>query len=58
MPRRNREPCWGLYRDVLVREMYSPGAPGGLLAIEASSVEEELPDLLSDAAQLAGGATR
>ncbi len=31
---------WRLYRDGLVREMYSPGGPGALLVIEASSVEE------------------
>jgi hypothetical protein len=31
---------WGLYREGLVREMYSPGGPGALLVIEASSVEE------------------
>jgi hypothetical protein len=31
---------WELYRDGFVREMYSPGGPGALLVIEASSVEE------------------
>jgi hypothetical protein len=31
---------WGLYRDGIVREMYSPGGPGALLVIEAGSVEE------------------
>ena len=31
---------WGLYRDGFVREMYSPGGPGALLVLEASSVEE------------------
>jgi hypothetical protein len=30
---------WRLYRDGWVREMYSPGGPGALLVIEASSVE-------------------
>jgi hypothetical protein len=30
---------WKLYRDGFVREMYSPGGPGALLVIEASSVE-------------------
>jgi hypothetical protein len=31
---------WELYHDGFVREMYSPGGPGALLVIEASSVEE------------------
>jgi hypothetical protein len=31
---------WALYRDGLVREMYSPGGPGALLIIEATSAEE------------------
>lgn len=30
---------WALYRDGFVREMYSPGGPGALLVIEASSAE-------------------
>jgi hypothetical protein len=34
------EALWGLYREGFVREMYSPGGPGALLVIEASSVEE------------------
>jgi hypothetical protein len=31
---------WGLYRDGIVREMYSPGGPGALLVIETSSLQE------------------
>ncbi len=31
---------WELYREEFVREMYSPGGPGALLVIEASSVED------------------
>ena len=31
---------WGLYREEVVREMYSPEGPGALLIIEASSIEE------------------
>jgi len=31
---------WQLYRDGVVREMYSPGGPGALLILEAGSVKE------------------
>jgi hypothetical protein len=31
---------WELYSEGFVREMYSPGGPGALLVIEASSIEE------------------
>jgi hypothetical protein len=30
---------WALYRDGLVREAYSPGAPGVVLTVEAASSE-------------------
>jgi hypothetical protein len=44
---------WTLYRDGVVREMYSPGAPGCVLILEAASMQaarqrlDELP-LLRD----------
>jgi hypothetical protein len=31
---------WSLYRDGVVREMYSPAAPGAILVLEAESVRE------------------
>jgi hypothetical protein len=30
---------WALYRDGVVREMYSPGGPGAVLILEAASPE-------------------
>jgi hypothetical protein len=30
---------WGLYREGMVREMYSPGGPGAVLIVEAATVE-------------------
>ena len=30
---------WQLYRDGVVREMYSPAGPGAILVLEAGSVE-------------------
>jgi hypothetical protein len=47
------EALWRLYRDGVVREMYSPGAPGAVLILEAASAAQasatlsELP-LLSE----------
>jgi hypothetical protein len=34
------EVLWRLYRDGVVREMYSPGGPGIVLVLEAGSVDE------------------
>lgn len=31
---------WALYRDGVVREMYSPGGPGAILVLEAASAQE------------------
>lgn len=31
---------WNLYREGLVREMYSPGGPGAVLVLEAGSITE------------------
>lgn len=31
---------WELYRDAVVREMYTPGAPGAVLELEAASAED------------------
>jgi hypothetical protein len=31
---------WQLYRDGIVREMYSPGGPGSVLVIEATARQE------------------
>ena len=31
---------WQLYRDGVVREMYSPAGPGAMLVLEAESVKE------------------
>jgi hypothetical protein len=31
---------WELYRDGVVREMYSPAGPGAILVLEAESVQE------------------
>jgi hypothetical protein len=31
---------WQLYRDGIVREMYSPGGPGSVLVIEVAAREE------------------
>jgi hypothetical protein len=31
---------WELYRDGVVREMYSPTGPGAILVLEAESVKE------------------
>ena len=31
---------WQLYRDGVVREMYSPAGPGAILVLEAESVKE------------------
>jgi hypothetical protein len=31
---------WQLYRDGVVREMYSPGGPGAVLVLEAGSADE------------------
>lgn len=31
---------WSLYREELVREMYSPGGPGSVLILEAASIEQ------------------
>ena len=31
---------WQLYRDGVVREMYSPAGPGAVLVLEAESVQE------------------
>jgi hypothetical protein len=31
---------WQLYRDGVVREMYSPGGPGAILVLESESVQE------------------
>jgi hypothetical protein len=31
---------WELYRDGVVREMYSPGSAGAILVLEAESVKE------------------
>jgi len=45
---------WDLYRGGCVREMYSPGAPGAILVLEADSLEQaagqlaDLPLLAND----------
>jgi hypothetical protein len=31
---------WELYRDGVVREMYSPGGPGAILILEAESAQD------------------
>ena len=36
---------WQLYRDGFVREMYSPGAPGAVLVLEAESAASAAAEL-------------
>jgi hypothetical protein len=45
---------WELYARGLVREMYSPGVPGAVLVLEASSTEEA-SRMLAELPLLAGG---
>jgi len=36
---------WALYRDGIVREMYSPGAPGAVLVLEAETKDDAMAAL-------------
>jgi hypothetical protein len=38
--REELQALWDLYRSGFVREMYSPGAPGAILVLEADSRED------------------
>ena len=45
---------WRLYREGVVREMYSPGRPGAVLIVEAAS-SQEAETLLSSLPLIAHG---
>jgi hypothetical protein len=49
---------WQLYRDGVVREMYSPGRPGAVLVLEATNTEAESAVTGLPLAAAGGGAGR